>query len=156
AAVRGELPTGLEDRRLAAHDLFAREVERLLSEAHPLLRRRFTEATEMPYYRVSQARAVEAALAAYTGAGSGASDRPPERLVEKRLVSRDGSIRGRIDLIDVPGRTVYDYKSGAEPEETITAQEARQLRLYAYLCDENGFSVERGVIVRGSGRRDEL
>lgn len=35
-------------------------------------------------------------------------------------------------------------------------EEERQLRLYAYLCSENGVTIEKGVIERGSRRRDEM
>ena len=74
--------------------------------------------------------------------------------VEKKLRSPDGVITGQIDLLDEERRTIIDYKSGHAPREgasSLSENEVRQLRLYAYLARENGYDIAVAAIVRGDG-----
>ena len=78
-------------------------------------------------------------------------------LVESALVSKDGRLIGRPDVIDVPNAAIVEYKTGATPDgETPTDSEMRQLRLYAFVASENGTTIRKGIIERGNGDRDEV
>jgi CRISPR/Cas system-associated exonuclease Cas4 (RecB family) len=158
-SARGELPQTQEERRFAAYSLFESEAERLLSVSHPFLKRQFLNAKEMPHFYRLQAQAGETALSFAAPFGSSGHapvhDALPDRVAERKFVSGDGRITGRIDLLDLKNEAIYDYKSGTIPE-AMTEAEMRQLRLYAYLCAENGVSVKRAIIVRRDGRKDEI
>lgn len=88
---------------------------------------------------------------ATTRTGSGAA------AVEAVLVSKDGRVAGRADVLDAAKATVIDYKTGgAGDNESLTDSELRQLRLYAYLANENGVTITRGVIERADRTRAEV
>ena len=156
--VNGLLPVEDRERQQAASRLFEAKAEQGLARAHPLLRWRYPDVRRMPYYFTFQARAGAAALRIPARRSRGAEGGQPDRRAEWRLTSRDGSVGGRIDLVDERDRAVIDYKTGGDPPSNVAfrPEEERQLRLYAYLCLENGVTIERGVIERGGGRRDEM
>jgi hypothetical protein len=161
ASARGNLPDEESERREAAYALFEQEALRLLNASHPFVRRQFSSAHELPYFYRLQAQAAEASVAIgkdtpashHASAQNAVAD--SDRFAERKFVSRDGKINGRIDLVDASAGVIYDYKSGAEPE-AVTDAEARQMRLYAYLCAENDIPIERAVIVRRNGRQDDF
>jgi hypothetical protein len=77
--------------------------------------------------------------------------------VEHALVSKDGRVAGRPDVLDAESATVTDYKTGVGGEsEPLTDSEVRQLRLYAYLAKENGITIKRGVIERADRTRADV
>jgi PD-(D/E)XK nuclease superfamily len=164
---QGRLPEGEEGIR-EAKAAFDRKASQLFSEAHPLLKAKFASPEKFPFYFERRARA--ATLAAKTSSGAVAhqdnaggrataahgSAADQARLVEQTLSSRDGLIKGRIDLWERSSSTVTDYKSGLEPKNApsaITANETRQLRLYVHLARENACAATAAAIVRGDGRR---
>jgi hypothetical protein len=164
---QGCLPEGDEGIR-EAKAAFDRKAGQLFSEAHPLLKAKFVSPEKFPFYFERRARtAILAAKASLetiahqtnahgrdTAAHGGPGDRA--RLVEETLSSRDGLIKGRIDLWERSSSTVTDYKSGLEPKSApsgITENETRQLRLYVHLARENGCVATTAAIVRGDGRR---
>jgi hypothetical protein len=78
---------------------------------------------------------------------------------EKKLVSRDGLLVGRPDLIDTSSGEVVDYKTGSpldESPDAISEAEARQLRLYVHLAQDNDLPISRAVIARADGRRTSM
>jgi PD-(D/E)XK nuclease superfamily protein len=137
---------------------------RLFVRAHPLLRAKFSAAEKLPYYNLYRERA---ALEAQQYAGL---QQPPERGelaaikgersdAELRLVSADGLIGGRPDLIDYAAEELVDYKTGPAPADAlaeVSDTEVRQLTLYAHLAHENGIRIERGVIARANGVRSVI
>jgi PD-(D/E)XK nuclease superfamily len=78
--------------------------------------------------------------------------------VEAVIVSKDGRVSGRADLLDASKETVIDYKTGAfgDSSSLVTDSEVRQLRLYAHLAGENGVSIRRGVIEHADRTRAEV
>lgn len=164
---QGRLPQGEEGIR-DAKGAFDRKAGQLFSAAHPLLKAKFATPEKFPFYFERRARAASLAAKASSGAAARQAnahrqeiaahgtqvDRP--RLVEQTLSSRDGLIKGRIDLWERSSSTVTDYKSGLEPKNApsgITENEIRQLRLYVHLARENGCAATAAAIVRGDGRR---
>jgi len=164
---QGCLPEGEEGIR-EAKAAFDRKAGQLFSEAHPLLKAKFLSPEKFPFYFERRARVATLAAKASSGAiahqakadrrGTAAHGRPADqaRLIEQTLSSRDGLIKGRIDLWERSSSTVTDYKSGLEPKNApsgITETETRQLRLYVHLARENGCTATVAAIVRGDGRR---
>jgi len=163
---QGRLSEGEEGIR-EAKAAFDRKAGQLFSEAHPLLKAKFLSPEKFPFYFERRARVAILAAKASSGViarqanapgrGTAAQGRPADqaRLVEQTLSSRDGLIKGRIDLWERSSSTVTDYKSGLEPKNApsgITGNETRQLRLYVHLAQENGCTATTAAIVRGDGR----
>jgi len=155
-----------EVRLAAARKAFDEHAALLYKEAHPLLRAKFSAPERLPYYNLYRERAaIEAALSAdrvgrvAAAAASASPAGPANTYAERKLVSRDGLVVGRPDLIDVAAGEVVDYKTGVsleEAPEAIAPSEARQLRLYTHLAHENGLAVSRAVIARADGRRASM
>jgi hypothetical protein len=55
--------------------------------------------------------------------------------------------------LDAKRREIVDYKSGLRRDAGISPEEGRQIRLYGEMAVENGFAIERGIVVRPDGRR---
>ncbi len=166
-AHKGSLSGKDGDLRLAAaREAFDARAALLYREAHPLLRAKFSAPERLPYYNLYRERAaMEAALSAdriERAAAAAASNGPacPRNVhAERKLVSQDGLLVGRPDLIDVAAGEVVDYKAGISFEEApdaVSPSEGRQLRLYTHLAHENGLSVSRAVIARADGRRASI
>jgi PD-(D/E)XK nuclease superfamily len=163
---QGRLSEGEEGIR-EAKAAFDRKAGQLFSEAHPLLKAKFVSPERFPFYFERRARVAILAAKASSGVvaqqanahGRGAANGKPAdqaRLVEQMLSSRDGLIKGRIDLWERSSSTVTDYKSGLEPKNApsgITENETHQLRLYVHLARENGCAATSAAIVRGDGHR---
>lgn len=144
---------------------FEERIADLLAKAHPLLRVKFESPERLPFYYLLQARCAQMALEITQHAMKRQSSRPrvpqapsgPRRSVETLITSVDGRLAGRPDFLDSESRSVVDYKFGISAEGgQISESEARQLRLYAFLAEENGTAVEKGVIERGDRTRLEL
>lgn len=149
------------ERRSAAEGLFDRAVSQLFGAAHPLLRAKFEVPERLPFYNLYRARAARLA--------ADAPQRPPGHpagavrpgvattMVERRLESRDGRIVGRADAIDAVNATVVDHKTGIASDSGLLADnEARQLRLYAFLAGENEVAIRKGVVERADRTRVEI
>jgi hypothetical protein len=160
----GILGDNTEHQRTEAARIFDEKMEELFAVAHPLLHAKFESRERLPFYNLYQARAAQIALD--TVAGSARSDASqakgvpasrPNRSVEAPLISKDQRIGGRPDVVDAASATVTDYKGG-DPLESgeISENEARQLRLYAFLANEHGIPIRRGVIERADRTRVEL
>jgi RecB family exonuclease len=153
-------------RLAAARKAFDEHAALLYKEAHPLLRAKFSAPERLPYYNLYRERAaMEAALSAdrVGRAATAAASASPAGLAnvhaERKLVSQDGLLVGRPDLIDAAAGQVVDYKTGISFEEApgaVSQSEGRQLRLYIHLAHENGLSVSRAVIARADGRRASI
>lgn len=152
------------ERAAAAERLFDEKMEELFRETHPLLRAKFESRDRLPFYNLYRARAAQMAAEWPSGPDpqtiSNTKQAAPtdSRLsVEAPLTSRDGRISGRPDVLDGPNATVVDYKTTQPSEPTqITESETRQLRLYAFLAEENGIAVRRGIIERADRARVEV
>ncbi|MGE3993576.1 PD-(D/E)XK nuclease family protein [Pseudorhodoplanes sp.] len=165
AAHRGSLPSAGDGGRNSARELFDSTARMLYAQAQPLVRLKFPTPERLPYYNMQRERAARLAMFV-------AASRPPAAqsfggmvpttsrpaVTEPRLCSSDALIVGRPDHIDRNSRTVIDYKSGYIDggDDPVSDSEARQLRIYAYLANENGLPVSNGAIVRGDGRRSNL
>ena len=158
----GLLGASAEERARDAEGLFVEKAKKLFREAHPLIQAKFDTHEHIPYFNIHLARTgqqaarlavrLRRASAPAEQRGSGRST-----LVEAALVSKDGRVVGRPDVIDAPGGTIVDYKTGTTPDgERPTASEVRQLRLYASVAGENGIVIRKGVIERANGDRDEV
>lgn len=168
AAHKGDLQVANAGDRAPARILFDKTARELHQKAHPLVKLKFRSADRLPFYNLHRERsariATPIAVSRTASSGSAAGAARPNELAAKtefRLCSKDGRIVGRADHIDGPSGTVLDYKTGRAPEGeagagTVSDYEVRQLRLYAYLAAENGIGVDKGVIVRGDGRRGEI
>lgn len=169
-ANQGRLSPGEEGFR-QAKAAFDREANRRFAEAHSLIRVKFASPEKLPFYFERRARAATLGLQASAWVlarptnrqGTGALDHAPgikrPRLVEQTLSTRDGLIRGRIDLWEQSSSTVTDYKSGHEPKNApsgMTDNEIRQLRLYVYLTLENSYPTTTAAIIRGDGRKSAI
>jgi hypothetical protein len=165
-AHNGGLAGGLEEeaRLSLARELFDRCASALYDHAHPLTRAKFSAPDRLPYYNLYRERAALEAIASVQRVAQYA---PPQGLsppaagarlhAERRLVSSDGLLVGRPDLIDAAAQEVVDYKTGTlldeAAAEVVSPAEARQLRLYVHLALDNGIPVARATIARADGRR---
>jgi hypothetical protein len=166
-AHRGRL-AGLEVEAcmVKARELFDRCARFRYDRGHPLLRAKFTSPDKLPYYNLFRERATQEAKVTAARVGrtqspmlSASTAAQVRHHAEKRLISTDGLLVGRPDFIDLDSEEVFDYKTGAIPQETagmISEAEARQLRLYVHLALENGMRVTRALIVRADGRRASI
>jgi PD-(D/E)XK nuclease superfamily len=160
---QGKLPSGDAGLRMAKTE-FDKEAHRLFAHAHPLLKAKYATPLKIPFYSIRRSRAAALAMQASATAelhaasharssSSGAAENS-SRLVEQRFKSKDGTVIGKIDLLEPKLTKVTDYKSGHAPRNNpsgISEPEVRQLRLYAYLAQENNYPVTEVSIVRGDG-----
>jgi hypothetical protein len=156
---------GREEQLEAARNIFDRCAQMIYAQAHPLLRAKFGFPEKLPYYNLYRERAaVEAADSAERmtptgGTATAGLGQLIQAAVEERLVSRDGLIVGRPDVIDTVTKEVVDYKTALGRDDTVPAMseaEIRQLRLYVHLAVENGISISRAVIARSNGQRTSI
>ena len=153
---------GEGDRQREAERLFDERVRELFAGTHPLLHAKFDGPDRLPFYNLFRARAaqmaVDASAASNQRRGQATARTAATRLAtESMLVSKDGRVAGRADVLDAANATVVDYKTGvAANSGAVTDSEARQLRLYAHLANENGIAITRGVIERADRRRAEV
>jgi CRISPR/Cas system-associated exonuclease Cas4 (RecB family) len=151
-----------DERRVCAEHVFDEKMRELFAATHPLLHAKFDGVDRLPFYNLFRARAAQmvadadaipSARAREGALGTGSSG----SAVEATLVSRDGRVAGRADVLDTANATVIDYKIGAAGDSgPLTESELRQLRLYAYLASENGIAITRGVIERADRSRAEV
>jgi len=161
AAVEGQHGSTSEIQSVS-RNVFNVAANELHSKAHPLLRAKFPRTELLPYYYLVRERVALAALevanvpALSTHGPTSAAGVQQRRAVEKRLRSSDGLLVGQPDLVEAPQREVFDYKTNLGPQgmpDAVSDAETSQLRLYAYLLQENGVAIERGTIVRANGTR---
>lgn len=151
-----------EERARGAEDLFTETVKTLFGKTHPVIRAKFATHEHIPYFNIYRARTGQQAarMEARRRHGGDTIEQDggvAQMLVESALVSKDGRLIGRPDVIDVPNAAIVEYKTGATPDgETPTDSEMRQLRLYAFVASENGTTIRKGIIERGNGDRDEV
>jgi hypothetical protein len=157
---RGELPPGSAGLR-TAKTAFDYQANKLFAHAHPLLKAKFSTALRIPQYMIRRSRAAGLAMQASAAAAIRATAQPAAastragtatRLVEQTFKSKDGTVVGKLDLLEPKLQKVTDYKSGHAPRDNpsgVSDPEARQLRLYAYLAYENDQSITKASIVRG-------
>lgn len=149
--------------RAEAERLFDEKMRELFLETHPLLHAKFEGPDRLPFYNLFRARAAQMAVDSVAQTGPRAPQHAAGAAggglgVEAAIVSRDGRVSGRADLLDASSETVIDYKTGTPGDSSslVTDSEVRQLRLYAYLASENGVSIRRGVIERADRTRAEV
>jgi CRISPR/Cas system-associated exonuclease Cas4 (RecB family) len=145
-----------------AERLFDDKMRELFAATHPLLHAKFDGPDRLPFYNLFRARAAQMATdvsaACYSRAGqAGTRTASGGQVVEAALVSKDGRVAGRPDVLDAANATIIDYKTGAAGDAgSLTDSDLRQLRLYAYLASENGIDITRGVIERADRTRAEV
>lgn len=164
-AHKGRL-TGLDEQRIlaTARDLFDARAGSLYERAHPLLRIKFNSPERLPYYNLYRERACLEASSIAQRVDEARSlnseiTRSPRFYAEKRLVSSDGLLVGRPDLIEADAGEIVDYKIGEtwdESSDAISEPEGRQLRLYVHLALDNGIGASRVVIARANGSRPSI
>jgi len=161
AAQKGQLRAADGNVTEAARQMFDAEAEKRYALAHKALKAKYSAKERLPFY---YARREAAAVLARTICAKVVETAPtahgtPARLAENSLQSKDGLLYGRPDLLDIKQGEVVDYKTrreaGSEAEQ-ITEQERRQLHLYAHLAAENGWPIQRGVILLASGTKLEM
>ncbi|TMQ06653.1 MAG: PD-(D/E)XK nuclease family protein [Deltaproteobacteria bacterium] len=151
-----------DERRVGAEHVFDEKMRELFAATHPLLHAKFDGVDRLPFYNLFRARAAQMAADANVVPSARAREDTPRTgssgsTVEAALVSRDGRVAGRADVLDAANATVIDYKTGAAGDSgPLTESELRQLRLYAYLASENGIAITRGVIERTDRTRAEV
>jgi len=161
---REMLSRDANERRLEARGIFDRKAERQLSDAHPLIRQKYSSKEHLPFYFLQRERAVAYAVGRLDASNQN-SRRPITELsldasrrtgrVEHSLTSGDGVIYGKPDLVNASEGWIVDYKTGASAEpggDSPSAREKRQLALYVYLTYQNGINVTGGKIVRSNGQ----
>lgn len=162
SASRGELPGDNVDRLEAARQRFDSLAEARFRSSGWLLREKFAAKERLPFYFLLRERAAAQAVALWhsrTAPGSAPGGRKSGSdsgsAAEKMLLSRDGLLYGRPDLLRRADAEVVDFKTGASPVEgvaSVSDAERRQLLIYGYLAGENGVEVRLGTIVRGDGQ----
>lgn len=162
AAVGGLEGSDVKAKRDSARSIFDEKVAGLLGAAHPILAAKFGAPQRLPYYNLYRERAALLAAEQAVDVSPHGRERPTDArgsgpTVERTLQSDEGRLRGRPDVIDASRSEVVDYKTSAPPEDGgIREDEARQLRLYAHLANENGIPVTKGVIIRADRSRAEI
>lgn len=159
----GDIKANSEDQRLLeAESLFDEKMGELFAATHPLLRAKFENQQQLPFYNLYRARAAQIAAEFVRLPGGQASigtadpGAATHTMIERRLTSRDGRIIGRPDLLDPSNGIVVDTKTGRISGPIMTDGEIRQLRLYAFLAAENGIEIRRGVVERADRTRIEV
>jgi hypothetical protein len=161
AAQKGQLRAADGNVTAAARQMFDAEAEQRYASAHKALQAKYSAKERLPFY---YARREAAAVLARTICDEAveappAAHKAPVHLIEKSLQSKDGLLYGRPDLLDIRKGEVVDYKTRREASseaEEIKEHERRQLHLYAHLAAENGWSIQRGVILLASGTKLEM
>jgi hypothetical protein len=161
AAQKGQLRATNGNVTAAARQMFDAEADRRYAEAHKALKAKYSAKERLPfYYARREAAAVLARMICdETVEAPPSAHRRPVRLIEKSLQSKDGLLHGRPDLLNIGAGEVVDYKTRREANseaEVINEPEQRQLHLYAHLAAENGWPIQRGVILLASGRKLEM
>ena len=150
-----------EERRESARSGFDDKMRELFASAHKVLQAKFSSPERLPYYnlyreRVALLAAEQASDNVTTQAGSTDGGKP-RVLRETLLEANSGKLFGRPDLVDASKGEVKDYKTGRAPEDgRLRDDEARQMRLYAHLANENNLPVSRGIVVRADRTEEEL
>lgn len=159
----GAIDAATEDaRRENAEHIFDERMRELFAGAHPLLHAKFDGADRLPFYNLFRARAAQMAVDTAVPPGERRGQRGLQAgtsglSLEATLISKNGLVGGRIDVLDSANATVIDYKTGVAGDPgAATEGELRQLRLYAYLAHENGITITRGVIERADRTRAEV
>jgi hypothetical protein len=161
---KGQLSSNQEGLDLAKK-AFDDEAQRLFTRAHPLVKAKFAAPEKLPFYTLRRSRAAAlgmkaSGVARFRAPRSGPktiTDETPfvaSRLVERKFASRDAKVSGKVDLLEPRSEKITDYKSGEAPKDNprgMSEAELRQLRLYAYLAQENGHRVSKMSIVRSDG-----
>lgn len=164
-ARRAGIPGGsVEQRRCAAANLFDEKMATQFEQTHPLLRAKFDTQNRIPFYNLYRARAAQIAAELPPGSRSMTVEAEAQAQagsattrVEAALVSRDGRVTGRPDVLQAETATIVDYKTGSPADsQRLSDSDLRQLRLYAFLAAENGISITRGVIERADRDRVEV
>lgn len=149
-----------DERRAAAEHTFDQKLRDLFAGAHPLIHVKFEAPDRLPFYNLYRARAAEMAVDMFIKIVPRAMNAGPARtgsIVEASLLSKDGRVTGRADVLDPAKETVIEYKTGLPSDSSpISETEVRQLRLYAFLASENGMTIRRGVIERANRVRVEI
>ncbi|MDC0682624.1 PD-(D/E)XK nuclease family protein [Sorangium atrum] len=162
ARAGGVAGTTEDEWRSGAERFFDEKMRQLFAATHPLLHAKFDGPDRLPFYNLFRARAAQMAAdaaASLSGRAGHAIARSSGGglAVEAALVSKDGRVAGRADVLDSANATVIDYKTGAAGDsDPVTESELRQLRLYAYLANQNGIAIARGVIERADRSRAEV
>lgn len=162
ARSRGLAGSSDDERRSDAERFFDEKMRELFAATHPLLHAKFDRPDRLPFYNLFRARAAQMAADAAASFGGRAGQAAARSAiggvaVEAALASKDGRIAGRADVLDAANATVIDYKTGVAGDSgPLTDSELRQLRLYAYLANENGVSIKRGVIERADRSRADI
>ena len=115
--ISGETET---ERRALATRLFDKKMDELFKETHSLLHAKFEVRERIPFYNLFRARAAQIAAELASASNIGATSagvrgkfRESRISVETTLVSKDGRISGRPDVLDRKYGTVIDYKAGS-------------------------------------------
>lgn len=161
AAQRGHLQSNSGGVEEAARDLFNQIAEKLFAESHEIFKVKFGVKERLPSFYLRREEAVALACMLASGTSRPSVHRTlkpklPLKVVEQSLQSQDGLLYGRPDYINAETGEVVDYKTRrASPDgnDEVTKREMRQLRLYAYLTQENGIEIKRGAIVLADGTR---
>lgn len=155
AAQNGMISGSADEYRADAREWFDRLASAALRDNHALLKVKFPSPEKLPYYNLFRERAAILADEHSSRFQEGEAALPAGQasFAEQRFASSDGTIVGRPDLIDVARSEVVDYKTGLRAEEAwkVSDREARQLKLYAYLACEAGFTISGGRVIRGNG-----
>lgn len=158
----GLVGTTKDELRADAVRFFDEKIQGLFATTHPLLHAKFEVPDRLPYFNLIRAQAAQMAADAAASFGGQAGHARVQSMnggqeVEAGLVSKDGRMAGRADVLDPTNATVIDYKTGTTGDSNLlTESELRQLRLYAYLANENGIAITRGVIERVDRSRTEV
>jgi hypothetical protein len=149
-----------EQSRLAAERFFDERTKELYDAAHPLLRAKFDSPERLPFYYLFRSRAARMA------AEIAVEPRTPQVMsgrslavrvsAEAMLISKDGRLTGRPDVIDAKSGLVIDYKTGSGDSESVSDVELRQLKLYALLATDNDIAITHGVIERADRTRIQV
>lgn len=160
-AHKGKFPQDKEACREAARQEFDLQSQLQYQQSHPLIRSKYSSVERLPrYYLLRERAALHASdITLERTPSTPRETSKPSGSSEVSLRSQDGLIKGRPDYINVANSTIIDYKSGFKTEADeaeISESEARQLRLYTYLCLENNIQISQGMIIRGDNQRPTL
>ena len=161
AAQSGQFRNTVDALETQARRRFDEEAEKRFAQAHEMFKAKFGTKERLPYYYMQREAAVALVRklseeSSYVSIRHAETPKTASRPIEQSLKSKDGLLSGRPDLIAASVGEVVDYKTrreSADAPNEVTEREARQLRLYAYLADENEIKIRRGVIILASGRQ---
>lgn len=106
-----------QDVRQSVSDSYQACSLKLYEAAHPLIRWRWPTVRHLPDYEILKEYAVRCSLKIAPRGQT--SRRITSHLIEYKLASRDGLVRGRPDHIDTKAGEVVDYKSGRRLKELV-------------------------------------